>query len=312
MPTPRQLPLDRQALTRMEERISFLYVERAIVNRDANAITISDERGVIHIPATALAVLLLGPGTKITYAAMAILGDSGVSTCWVGEKGVRYYASGRPPAKTSRFAEIQATIVSNQRARLACARRMYAQRFPDDNVDTATMQQLRGREGARMKKIYLRESARTGVPWERRTYDPENFELGDPINKTLTAANAALYGITHAVICGLGFVPALGVVHMGTDRAFVYDIADLYKADITIPCAFDAVAADPMNAPQNIRGKIRDKIVETKLLPRMVNDLYSLMNLSDDEYPINAELFLWNEISAIRAGQNWADDEATK
>lgn len=308
MATPRQLPLDRQALTRMEERISFLYVERATVSRDANAITITDERGVVHVPATALAVLMLGPGTSITYAAMAILGDSGVSTCWVGEKGVRYYASGRPPAKTARFAEKQAMIVSNQRSRLACARRMYAMRFPDDNVDTATMQQLRGYEGSRMKKIYLRESARTGVPWERRQYDPDEFELGDPINKTLTAANAALYGITHAVICGLGFVPALGVVHMGTDRAFVYDIADLYKAEITIPAAFEAVAANAMTAPQDIRHIIRDAIVETKLLPRMVKDLYFLMEVHDDGDPLNAELFLWNEISAIPAGMNWSEE----
>ncbi|GAB3079024.1 hypothetical protein GCM10027157_10840 [Corynebacterium aquatimens] len=176
----------------MGDRISFLYVERAVVNRDGNALTISDSRGVAHVAATQLAVLLLGPGTRITYAAMALLGDAGVSTVWVGERGVRYYAHGRPPAKSSRMSELQARIVTNQRTRLDCARRMYDLRFPHEDIAGLSMSQLRGREGARMKKIYATEAERTGVEWDRRNYDPNDFESSTPINKALTAANAAL------------------------------------------------------------------------------------------------------------------------
>ena len=129
MPTPQELPITRRALAQMGDRLSFLYVERATVNRDGNALTITDKRGVAHVPATQLAVILLGPGTKITYAAMALLGDAGTSTVWVGERGVRYYASGRPPAKSSRMALLQAEIVTHQRKRLDCARKMYSLRF---------------------------------------------------------------------------------------------------------------------------------------------------------------------------------------
>lgn len=153
MSTPSEVPITRQALARLSDRLSFLYVERAVVNRDGNALTITDQRGTAHVPATMLAALLLGPGTKITYAAMALLGDAGVSTVWVGERGVRYYASGRPPATSSRMAEIQAAVVTHQRKRLNCARKMYSLRFPGEDVSQLTMAQLRGREGARMKKV---------------------------------------------------------------------------------------------------------------------------------------------------------------
>lgn len=293
----------------MGDRISFLYVERATVNRDGNALTITDQRGVAHVPATQIAVLLLGPGTRITYAAMALLGDAGTSTVWVGERGVRYYASGRPPAKSSRMAELQAEIVSNQRKRLDCAKRMYDLRFPGEDLSGLSMAKLRGREGARMKKVYAAEAARTGVHWDRRSYDPNDFDSSSPINQALTAASAALYGIAQAVVAGMGFVPALGVIHTGTDRSFVYDIADLYKADIAIPAAFDAVARQEGQPSVVVRRIVRDAVVEKRLMQRMVRDLKFVMNVPENEPFSDAELMLWSELEVIASGVNWADNE---
>ncbi|CAB0728493.1 type I-E CRISPR-associated endonuclease Cas1e [Corynebacterium diphtheriae] len=306
--TPSQSPLDRLLLPRMESRLSFLYVERAVINRDGNALTIKDQRGIAHVPATQLAVVLLGPGTKVTYAAMALLGDAGASVVWVGEKGVRYYAHGRPPAKTSRFAEAHARLWSNQRTRLRCARRMYDMRFPGEEISQLSLSQLRGREGARMKKIYAAEAQRTGVVWTRRNYDPQDFESGDPINRALTEGSAALYGIAHAVIVGLGFIPSLGIVHTGTDRAFVYDIADLYKAEISIPAAFEAVAAIPSGDDLNVRARIRDKVVSTRLMQRMVHDLQDLMEIPEEDAYSDVDLMLWSELEVIAAGVNWSTE----
>ncbi|UWE72166.1 type I-E CRISPR-associated endonuclease Cas1e [Corynebacterium diphtheriae bv. mitis] len=306
--TPSQSPLDRLLLPRIESRLSFLYVERAVINRDGNALTIKDQRGIAHVPATQLAVVLLGPGTKVTYAAMALLGDAGASVVWVGEKGVRYYAHGRPPAKTSRFAEAHARLWSNQRTRLRCARRMYDMRFPGEEISQLSLAQLRGREGARMKKIYAAEAQRTGVVWTRRNYDPQDFESGDPINRALTEGSAALYGIAHAVIVGLGFIPSLGIVHTGTDRAFVYDIADLYKAEISIPVAFEAVAAIPSGDDLNVRARIRDKVVSTRLMQRMVHDLQDLMEIPEEDAYSDVDLMLWSELEVIAAGVNWSTE----
>ena len=294
----------------MGDRISFLYVERATVNRDGNALTITDQRGVAHVPATQLAVLLLGPGTRVTYAAMALLGDAGASTVWVGERGVRFYASGRPPAKSSRMAELQAEIVSNQRKRLDCAKRMYDLRFPGEDLTGLSMAKLRGREGARMKRVYAEEAARTGVYWDRRNYNPSDFDSSTPINQALTAASAALYGIAHAVVAGMGFVPALGVIHTGTDRSFVYDIADLYKAEIAIPAAFDAVAREEGQPSVVVRRIVRDAVVDMRLMQRMVRDLKHVMSVPEGEFFSDAELLLWSELEVIASGVNWAEHEA--
>ncbi|MCT1414297.1 type I-E CRISPR-associated endonuclease Cas1e [Corynebacterium sanguinis] len=292
----------------MGDRVSFLYAERCVVNRDNNALTITDQRGVAYVPATTIAALLLGPGSRVTYAAMALLGDAGCSVTWVGERGVRFYASGRPPAKSARMAEAQAAIVTNQRRRLDCARKMYGLRFPDEDVSQLTMAQLRGREGARMKKVYAREAERTGVDWTRRSYDPSDYESSDPINQALTSASAALYGVAHAVIAGLGFVPALGVVHSGTDRSFVYDIADLYKAEIAIPAAFDAATWGASSPGVEARRKVRDKVVERRLMPRMVADLKYLMDVSDADLITDVELMLWSELETIATGVNWSEE----
>lgn len=291
----------------MEDRVSFLYAERCTVHRDANAVTLTDHRGVVHVPAAGISALLLGPGTRVSHAAIGLLGDCGVSIVWVGEAGVRYYAQGRPLAKSSRLAEAQARIVTNQRSRLACAKAMYQMRFPGEDLSSLSMHQLRGREGARMKRVYAAESIRTGVSWGRRTYDPMDFDTGDDINRALTAANAALYGIAHAVIAALGCIPSLGVVHTGTDRAFVYDVADLYKAQTAIPAAFTAVASDAVDPVLEVRRALRDLVIRTQLMKRMVHDIHQLLGATDDVEPDVGDLLLWDEFEATASGVNWAD-----
>ena len=159
-----------------------------------------------------------------------------------------------------------------------------------------------------MKKVYLAEAERTGVTWKKRMYDPQNFSSGDPINRTLTAANAALYGVAHAVIASLGFIPSLGVIHQGTERAFVYDIADLYKAEISIPAAFDAVAENELTADVNIRRVIRDYVVKKNLIPTMIRDLMFLMEMSSEAQNIDAELVLWSDLEVVASKRNWSDD----
>ena len=260
------------------------------------------------MPVASIAVLMLGPGTRVTHGAMSLIGDCGVSVAWVGEMGVRYYAHGRPLAKSSRMAEAQARIVTNQRRRLACARKMYEMRFPGENFEALTMSQLRGREGARMKRVYAAEAGRTGVPWRARDYRPDDFEASDDINRCLTAANSALYGVAHAVIVSLGCVPSLGVVHNGTDRSFVYDIADLYKARISIPASFDAVADGEPEPARRVRRFVRDRVASSRLLPTMVRDIHSLFEVPDDEDLGIGDLLLWSELEAVASGVNWAEE----
>ena len=269
---------DLQALPQIGNRMTFLYLEHCQLNREDSAITVRDERGIVYSPAASISVLLLGPGTLITHRAMELIGDAGVSVIWVGEHGVRYYASGRPLTHRSKLLIRQAELVSNQRLHLAVVRKMYQMRFPNEDVSHLTMQQLRGREGSRVRSVYRKASYEWNVPWNGRTYDPEDFSSGDAVNQALSAGHACLYGLAHAVITALGCSAGLGFMHVGHECSFVYDIADLYKAEVT-------------------RRRVRDAMVSAHILERMVRDIHILF--SDDEWiaeEITTEIvYLWDD-----------------
>ncbi|WP_328759200.1 type I-E CRISPR-associated endonuclease Cas1e [Streptomyces sp. NBC_00271] len=268
--TPRQL-------TRTAERISFIYLERCTVHRDANAITAQDAEGTTHIPSATIGTLLLGPGTRITHQAMSVLGETGAAVCWVGERGVRYYAAGRALTRSSALMEAQARQWANARSRLAVARAMYRLRFPDEDPAGLTRHELLGREGRRVKDCYRAQAARTGIRWRGRQYAPGDFTAADAVNQGITAAAQCMYGIAHAVVTSLGCSPALGFVHSGHELSFVLDIADLYKTEIGIPLAFDVAAQDEEDVGPRTRRALRDRINETSLLERCVDDIKHLL-----------------------------------
>jgi CRISPR-associated protein Cas1 len=300
---PGPAPVDISELVRAQDRVSFVYVERCVVHRDGNAVTATDERGVVHIPAATLGALLLGPGTNVTHQAMVLLAESGSTAVWVGERGVRYYAHGRGLAHSSRLLEAQATAVTNQSARLRVARAMYAMRFPEDEIGSATMQQLRGREGVRVRRLYRAHADRTGVAWSKRSYDIRDFGGGDPINQALSAATTCLYGITHAVIIALGCSPGLGFIHTGHARSFVYDIADLYKAEVAIPVAFDIAARDPEDVPGETRRAVRDAVKDGRILERCARDIRRLLLPDEDDAGQEWNVVhLWDGADRIVAG----------
>ena len=311
MSIPGAPPPNLQELVRAEDRISFIYLEHSVIHRDSNALTSTNMSGTVHIPAATLGALLLGPGTSISHQAISLIAESGVTVVWVGEEGVRYYAHGRSLAHTSRLLQAQARLSSNTQSRLSVARKMYAMRFPGEDVSKLTMQQLRGREGARVRKVYREHSVRTGVKWSTREYIPGKFELSDRTNAALSAANSALYGVVHAVVVSLGCTPGLGFVHTGHDRAFVYDIADLYKAELTIPIAFDIAASEFEDVGSAARRAVRDYIHNSRILKRCTYDIRQLL-LPDGgagDLSNSNTIALWDEkYDAVPGGHNYGEE----
>lgn len=309
-PIPGTPPAKVRELARAQDRLSFVYVERATIHRDQNAITVTDKAGVVHVPAATIGALVLGPGTRVTHQGMMLLADSGSTAVWVGEQGVRYYAHGRGLARTSRWVEAQAAIVSNQSRRLAVARQMYGMRFPGEAVAGATMQQLRGREGARVRRAYREAAEASGVEWGRRSYDNLDFSSGDPINQALSATTACLYGVVHAVVVSLGCSPGLGIVHVGHERSFVFDIADLYKADLAIPVAFEVAASGSDDVPGDARRAMRDAIHEQRLLQRCVRDVQTLLAEGDSSMVEDWDvIYLWDgSAGRVAGGRDYADE----
>lgn len=298
-------------LPRISDRVSFIYVEHAKINRIDSAITVSDYRGLVNIPVSLIGVLMLGPGTDISHRAMEILGDVGTSVIWVGERGVRHYAHGRSLAHSTRFLEKQAKLVSNKRTRLDVARKMYAMRFKDEDVSNLTMQQLRGREGSRIRKVYRDCSKKFNVKWEKRDYKVDDFEDSDPVNQALSALNVSLYGVCHSVIVALGMSPGLGFVHTGHDKSFVYDIADLYKAEITIPLAFELASKykEGDDIGKLARLSLRDRMVDGKLMRKIVEDLQFLMDVPVDERLDIDSIELWDDKDTnVKYGISYKED----
>lgn len=286
---------DLSELSRVRDRVTFLYLEHAKLNRQDSAILVKDNQGIVYVPAAIIAVLMLGPGVDITHRAMELIGSSGMGVIWVGEYGVRQYAYGRSLNHSSALLEAQARLVSNQRKRIEVARQMYQMRFPHEDVSGLSMAELRGKEGARVRRIYREQADKYQVTWSRREYNPDNFNDGTPINKALTAAHQALYGLSYSVISAMGVSAGLGFVHTGHDLSFVYDFADLYKAKYSIPVAFEITAkfGDDKDIASKTRLAMRDAFKNGKLLSTMVSDLKML--LGDEKDETIASFSLWDD-----------------
>lgn len=263
-----------RALPKVRDSWSFLYVDRCRVEQEAHAIAIWDQRGSVSVPCASLGLLLLGPGVAISHAAIRALADNGCMVGWVGEAGVRFYAAGLGETRSSRRLLRQAETWADPVTRLETVVRMYRLRFRGQSVpEFYTLQQLRGREGLRVRAAYEQASREFGVPWEGRAYKAEQWGNSDPVNRALSAANSCLYGICHAAIVAAGYSPALGFIHTGRMLSFVYDIADLYKTEISIPLAFRVAAEGEAQIETRARTTCRDYFYRTKVLERIVPDI---------------------------------------
>src|SRR5439155_11177152 len=152
-------------------------------------------------------------------------------------------------------------------------RRLYQLPFFEKLDPELTLRQIRGMEGVRVREAYARASRETGVAWSGRSYRRDNWSNADPVNRALSCANSCLYGICHAAIVSMGYSPALGFIHTGKMLSFVYDIADLYKADLTIPLAFEVVAEGPNGVESRVRQRSRDVFHREGLLKRILPDI---------------------------------------
>ncbi len=277
------MPKDLHEIPKLRDGLSFLYVEHCIVDKGQQAIELLDQQGRTRVPAAALTTLMLGPGTSVSHAAIRILGENGCLVLWCGEDGVRYYAQGGGETRKSHRLIKQAALVSDPVKRMQVVVRMYRYRFPEGLPDGLTLEQIRGHEGVRVRECYARASAAYGIQWTGRVYDRRDWGSASPANRALSAANACLNGICHAAIVSAGLSPGLGFVHTGFQLSFVYDIADLYKAELTIPLAFRLAAEGSGRLESRVRHACRDAFREMRLLDRILPDMDALLGISEED-----------------------------
>jgi CRISPR-associated protein Cas1 len=276
------MPRNLQELPKLRDSLSYIYLEHGRLEQDAKSVAFIDKnKGITPIPAASLAVMLLGPGTSVTHAAVKALADNGCSIMWTGEDGTRLYAQGTGETRKAYRLLRQAELATDEAKRLAVVRRMYETRFTEPLDPHLTLEQIRGKEGVRVRKAYADAAEEFGVEWKGRVYDRQNWGNADPINRALSTANALLNGLCHAAIVSGGYSTALGFIHTGKQLSFVYDIADLYKAEITIPVAFWAVSVGSHDLYKRVRLGSREAFKSQKLLNRILPDIDKLLQAVD-------------------------------
>lgn len=283
-PPPRPIP--------MKERASLVFVEKCQLDVLDGAFVAIDITGVrTHLPIGGIACVMLEPGARASHAAVSLAARAGVLLIWVGEGGVRLYAAGQPGGARSDKLLWQARMALDDAARLKIVRKMFELRFDEPAPEKRSVDQLRGVEGARVRKLYELMARQHGVDWRRRSYDPSDWDFSDTPNRCLSAATACLYGVTEAAVLAAGYAPAIGFLHTGKPLSFVYDIADLVKFETVAPEAFRiaGLAAkgrlggeDPARA---VRLACRDAFRRTGLLGRLIPLIETVLSAGETPRP---------------------------
>ena len=250
---PRPIPI--------RDRSSILFIDRGQIDVLDGAFVVVDKTGVrTHIPVGGLACLMLEPGARVSHAAVALAARVGCLLVWVGEAGVRLYSAGQPGGARADRLLHQARLALDPEARLKVVRKMYDMRFGEAAPQRRSVDQLRGIEGARVKRLYDLLAKQHAVKWKRRQYDPSNWDASDLPNRCLSQATSCLYGLTEAAILAAGYAPAIGFLHTGKPQSFVYDVADVFKFDTVVPVAFQVAG----QAQRGQRPAVNDPVGEVR------------------------------------------------
>jgi CRISPR-associated protein Cas1 len=162
---------------------------------------------------------------------------------------------------------------------------MYEMRFKEKPPEKRSIEQLRGIEAVRVRKMYELFARQYGVKWFSRNYDYNEWESGDIPNRCLSSATACLYGITEAAILAAGYAPAVGFIHTGKPQSFVYDIADLFKFETVVPMAFRIAAKKPNEPEREVRVACRDAFRQSRLLKRIIPAIEEVLSAGGLPFP---------------------------
>ncbi len=304
------MPKDLRSLPKLRDSITFLYVEHAILEQEDMAIVMIRKEGRTPLPIAAMTTLMIGPGVSITHAAIKAIGDNGCMVVWCGEHAAKFYAYGMGETRSAKNLLLQARCCMDEAKHMQVVRRLYVRRFQNINCEDMTLEQIRGLEGVRMREVYKQLASLHGVKWSRRSYKQDDWDKADPINRAISYANTILYSICQAAILSLGFSTGLGFIHTGKMLSFVYDIADLYKAETTLPAAFSVVGRyGDSDLERNIRRACREVFHTCKLLDSLPKDLFWIFEHTETlviEPGIGA---LWDgENKEIPGGKNHGEE----
>ena len=267
------------SLPPVRDRWTPIFLEHGRVEVDDSSVKwIGADKTIVRLPVATLSVLLLGPGTTITHAAIKACAECNTAVCWVGSDGLRFYATGTTPTSTNANARIQVNLAASTKKRTEVAKRMFEMRFgKSENLDGKSIKTLMGMEGKRIKQLYADLGQSYGVTWKGRNYNASSWDLSDGINRAVSACNAALYSLTLCAVTSLGYLPQIGFIHSSGTLPFVFDIADIYKPEISLPAAFETLSLNPKADSKDAVTKMKSFVEKSGLMRRLPVDIEKLL-----------------------------------
>jgi CRISPR-associated protein Cas1 len=243
----------------LECKLPYAYVEMGRLYVKESSLRYINENTDVVIPVGRVGALFLGPGVTITHSAIKMCSWVNCTVVWVGEDISKCYAVSSCHARSSENLLKQIRLYERKKPLLIkryCKKRFGKVFF----LGKINEDKIRGLEGSYMKKIYVECAKKYGIPWNGRMKHGE-WDKQTLYNKAISICNSYLYGICCSVLNALGYSPALGLLHTGDMLSLVFDIADLYKMDLSIPLGFE-IARDYRDK------KIPDNMVEKELRKR--------------------------------------------
>lgn len=271
--------ITRESLPQIKDKYPFIYLERGRLEIDDSSVKWIDSEGqVIPLPVATLNTLLLGPGTTVTHDAIKTAAAANCAVSWVGEDGLLFYAAGFVTTADTRNLKHQILLASDKKKALEVARTMFQRRFPEADLKDKSLKVMMGMEGHRVRALYQEKAEHYQVGWKGRQFTPGKFELSDTVNRIMTAANAALYGILCSALHSMGYSPHVGFIHSGSPLPMVYDLADLYKEHLSIDLAF-AMTREMAGRydKHQVSSEFRRRVIAMDLLSQVQSDITDLI-----------------------------------
>ena len=240
--------------------------------------------GDYSIPFQGISLILLGPGTSVTHDVLRLLARHGTLLAAIGAGGTKFYSA--PPIGQGRsdVARRHAEIWNNIDEREDIVRKMYALRF-GQILPHSDLHALRGIEGSRMKKLYSMEAQRHGIQWKGRHYDRSNPNCADKPNQAINHMATFVEAAADVACAAVGALPPLGFIHEDSSNAFILDIADLYRGEITIPVAFRIAKRAEKQPNLELERELRKEAVEEfrkqHLVSKMIERIKVLLHVDD-------------------------------
>ena len=260
------------------DKKAIVYIEHCKIFVKNGAIWKQDSLCTESLQIAFISVILLGPGTSITHDAAALLGSFNVLISFCGENGFSMYSISMSPVYNMKNARKQIHLIETDKINIA--RKIYEKRFGNThNLENMSINNMMLMEGNIIKAVYKEMAKKYSVFWNGRNSQFKNIASDDIVNKTLTLCNGALYSVVNSIIYSLGFIPQIGVIHNSGSCPLAYDIADIYKKETTIECAFKYASEYNTVDKKKIFDFLTTTLEKENIMQKISSDILDIFSL---------------------------------